>query len=89
MNSIVLTTVAAYRADRDASGGAPGHAPLDGGPQVTSNLRLDHDTHDWPRTTAVHARPSLHALVGTAVVHAHAGRGRGTPWTLSCRRCRS
>lgn len=71
-NSIVLEAMAAYRTELDASRGAPGQAMPDDGPQVTYNVRLDNDTYDWLRATAVHAGASINALVVAALANAHA-----------------
>ncbi len=78
INSIVLEAVAAYRAEVDAHGGAPGHAPLAGGRQVTYNIRLDDDLYNWLRTTAFHARTSINALIIAALTRAHANEQERT-----------
>ncbi len=74
MNSIVLESVAAYRANLDATGGAPGQATLDGGPQVKYNVRLDNDTYEWLRTTAFYARVSINSMICAALAQEHAAQ---------------
>ena len=71
MNSIVLEAVAAYR---DATGGAPGQATFDGGPQVKYNVRLDNDTYEWLRTTAFYARVSINSMICAALAREHAAQ---------------
>ncbi len=78
MNSIVLEAVAAYRADLDASGGAPGQATFDGGPQVKYNVRLDSDTYEWLRTTAFYARVSINSMICAALASERAAHAEPT-----------
>jgi len=73
MKTIVLEAVTAYRAEVDAHGGAPRPTTLDGGRQVTYNIRLDNDLYTWLRTTACDARVSINSLVCAALAYTSAG----------------
>ncbi len=78
MNSIVLEAVATYRADLDASGGAPEQTTFDGGPQVKYNVRLDNNTYEWLRTTAFYARVSINSMICVALVRERAAHAEST-----------